>query len=121
MSEHRPSHLVGQDVGAALAEDRTRWDLGAVDLVLHRGPVRTCRVILRKTRLEAELHAKLGQFCGHHLAEGCPATMLKRVTMGGCVHGSPLPICAKGRLHDPDMDVNVGFTGLVFDMDEYQG
>jgi len=121
MSENRPSRLVGQDVGAALAEDRARRDLGAVDLVLHRGPVWACRVILRQARFEVDVHAPFGQFCGQDLAQGRPPAVLECVAMGRRIHRSPLPVRSKCRPHDPDVCVDVSLTGRVLDVNEHQG
>ena len=78
-------------------------------------------MILCQAWSEVDFHPPLGRFRCHDPAEGCPATMLERVAMGGCVHGPPLPVGSEGRLHDPDMCVDVGLTGLVFDVDEDQG
>lgn len=47
MTEHSLSRLMGQNVGAALAEDRTRLDFRAKELVPHRGPVGARRVVSR--------------------------------------------------------------------------
>ncbi len=121
MSENRPSRLVGQDVGATLAKDRTRRDLGAIDPVLHRGPVGACRVVPRQARLDVDVHATLGQFSGHYLAQGRSPAVLERMAMGCRIDRSPLPVGSEGRLHDPDMGVDVGLTGFVLDVNEHQG
>lgn len=120
MTEHRPGSLVREDFAAPLADHRARGYLDAIELVLHRGPVGPCWVVLRQARLEANVHAALGHLGGHHLAQGRTPAVLKRAAMGGRIHRSPLPVLAKSGPHHPDMGMNMGFTGLVLDVNEDQ-